>query len=128
MFGAKVDQKNDRITIFVPNIEAAQTLSNLEQNGMIAYTAANGLSHEAYQFKGRFIEMRDSTEEDRAIQDIHHNKVATLFKGIYPDEFVPGYVRYPSTAITFHVTETYIQTPGPGAGDQIHSSSDTADQ
>lgn len=128
VFGAKVDQENDRITIFVPNVEAEQTLSNLERNGLIAFTAANGISHEAYQFKGTFIEKRDSSDDDHAIQEIHMSKLETLFSGLYPDQFLSGYIRFPSTAITFHVTETFIQTPGPGAGDQIHSSSDTADK
>ena len=128
VFGAKVDREHDKITLFVPNVEAEQTLRNIDHNGMIAFTAADGLTHESFQFKGNFVEKRASTEEDRAVQDIHMSKWIAYFDGKYPNDLAPGYIAHPSTAITFHVTHIFIQTPGPGAGDQIHSTSDAANQ
>jgi|APSaa5957512535_1039671.scaffolds.fasta_scaffold191296_1 hypothetical protein len=127
VFGAKVDRENDRITVFAPNTELDQTQRNLEQNGMVAYTCADGLTHESYQFKGNMIELRETTDEERAIQDIHMSKWISYFDGVYPDGLTTGYVAHPSTAVTFQVKEIFVQTPGPDAGEQIHSPSATTD-
>lgn len=116
--GARVDAANDLITTFLPDVEAEQVKSDLNQNGMVAYTVVEGISHEAYQFKGRMVEMRPSTVEERAVQDIQQSKLVSHFH-MYPEIFFRGYTLYPSTAVTFRVEEAFVQTPGPGAGEKI---------
>lgn len=117
-FGLRVDAANDLITTFVPDIEAEQVMSDLARNGMVALTVAEAITNEAYQFKGRLLEARPTTDEERAVQDIHRDKLVSHYTH-YPDSFFGGYVRYPSTAVTFRVEEAFVQTPGPGAGERL---------
>jgi hypothetical protein len=74
VFGAVARGEEGAITLFDPNIEGEQSFRNLEDNGRVALTVAQASSHESYQFKGRFIDMRPSTAEERTIQDIHKQK------------------------------------------------------
>lgn len=117
-FGARVNGANDLITTFVPDIEADQVRNDLAKNGMITFTVVEAISHEAYQFKGRQVEMRPSTEEEQAVQGIHRSKLLSRYTQ-YPQALFGGYVLYPSTAITFRVEEAFVQTPGPGAGEKL---------
>lgn len=117
-FGARARGAEDLITAFVPDIEADQVKGDLAANGMVAYTVVDGISHEAYQFKGRLVEMRPTTDEERAVQDIHCSKLVAHFS-MYPESFFGGYTLYPSTAITFRVEAAFVQTPGPGAGEKL---------
>ncbi len=117
-FGARVDARNDLITTFVPDIEADQVKRDLSDNGTVAFNVANGISHECYQFKGKILEMRSTTAEERAIQEIHQTKLRTYYTK-YPEQLFPGFVIQPSTAVVFRVEEAFSQTPGPGAGDRL---------
>ena len=71
VFGALAKGEEGTITILVPDVEGEQSFRNLEDNGRVALTVAEAISHESHQFKGRSIELRPSTAEERAIQDIH---------------------------------------------------------
>ena len=117
-FGARVEAANDLITAFVPDIEAEQVKSNLAHNGLVAFTVAEAITHESYQFKGRLVDLRPSTAEERAVQDIHRSKLVSHYTK-YPEALFGGFVLYPSTAITFRVEEAFVQTPGPGAGEKL---------
>ena len=117
-FGARVDAANELITAFVPDIEGGEVLRDLARNGMAALTAVDGISHEAYQFKGRHVETRPSTAEERAVQDIHRSKLLSHYAS-YPEALFSGFVFHPSTAVTFRVEEAFVQTPGPGAGERL---------
>lgn len=114
-FGVRVAAAGDEITAFVPDIEIDLTRSNLSQNRLVALNVVHPISHESYQFKGKLKEMRPSTEEERAVQEILRAKVASLLI-MFPPELVTGYIGVPSTAVTFIVEEAFVQTPGPGAG------------
>lgn len=117
-FGARVQAADGLITAFVPDIEADQVKRDFAANGRLAYTVVEAITHEAYQFKGRLVEMRPSTEEERAVQDIHRSKLISRYTA-YPETFFGGFTLYPSTAITFRVEEAFVQTPGPGAGEKL---------
>jgi hypothetical protein len=122
-FGARVAAATDQITALVPDVEAERTKRNLEQNGLVAFTAVEPLSHEAYQFKGKLVEMRPSSEEERAVQDIHRSKLIAHV-AMFPRELFAGYELYPSTAVTFRVEDVFVQTPGPGAGRMLDLSAE----
>ena len=122
-FGAVADAEADTVTVFVPDIEGEQTLANVKANGHVSLTIVDP-SHEAYQFKGTYIDSRPSGGDDRAIQEIYLSKIVPHFaKFGFPEELMPGFVMDPSTALTFRLAEIYVQTPGPGAGDRIDVSS-----
>jgi hypothetical protein len=114
-FGARVSPSRDEITTFVPDIESETVRRNAEQNRLIAFTVIDGISHEAYQFKGKLVELRPSTEEEHAVQDIHRSKVISHMAK-FPRAIFEGFRLYPSTALTFRVEQVFAQTPGPDAG------------
>lgn len=118
VWGARADASRDLITVFVPDIEGGEVMADLRQNGVVALSLADGISHEAYQLKGRVVEVRPTMAEERAVQDIHQAKVVSHLS-MYPAEFFGGYRLYPSTAVTFRVEEAFMQTPGPGAGERL---------
>ncbi|MGH6981411.1 MAG: hypothetical protein ACREFC_09415, partial [Stellaceae bacterium] len=96
---------------------------NLADNGLVAMTAGEPRSHRNYQFKGRVVEVRPSTEADVVIRDLYRDKLISYFREEYfmplPDEFIGGYISEPSTTITFRVARIFNQTPGPNAGKPI---------
>ncbi len=119
-FGATVNAQEDTITFYVPNVEGAETLSNFEDNGMVALTASDASTHETYQFKGKCLAIRPSEDKDTTIQDIHRSKLISHLGALeYPEEFLTGFTIYPSTAVTFKVEDVFVQTPGPGAGNKV---------
>ena len=115
VFGARVSSDRDEITVFIPDIEAEQAKRNAEHNGQIAFTVADGISHESYQFKGKLVELRTTSEEERAVQDIHLAKVIS-YLWMHPKKLFEDFGLYPSTALTFRVEQVFAQTPGPDAG------------
>lgn len=114
-FGVRVAAASGEITAFVPDVEIARTKRNLEHNGLVAFTVADPVSHEAYQFKGKLTGMRPSNDEERAVQDIHRSKLISHTMKFSAGLFA-GFTFYPSTALTFRVEQIFVQTPGPGAG------------
>ena len=114
-FGARVEAAADTITVFLPDCEGGPLLAKLAADGTIAITVADGISHESYQFKGKLIETRPTTEEERAVQDILRSKLIT-YMAMFPEALFQGYTLYPSTAVSIRVAEVFNQTPGPGAG------------
>ncbi len=119
-FGATVNAQEDTITFYVPNVEGAKTLSNFEDNGMVALTVSDAATHETYQFKGPCLGMRPSGDKDTAIQDIHRSKLISHLGPLgYGEEMWSGFAISPSTAVTFKVEDAFVQTPGPGAGNKL---------
>ncbi len=117
--GVITDGPNDEITMYVADAYGAQALRNLEDNGMAALECGHGPAHESYQFKGRFIDSRPSTEQDKAVQELHKSKAVSHFTKEYGEQaggIFAGILLHPSTAIRFKVTEIFDQTPGPNAG------------
>jgi hypothetical protein len=114
-FGLRTSAATDEITAFVPDVEIAQTRSNLSQNGLVAVTILHPISHESYQLKGKLTAMRPTTDEERAVQEIQRSKLGSLLTNMLPG-IAQGYILAPSTAISFKVEEAFVQTPGPGAG------------
>ena len=77
-FGASLDNENNCVTCFVLSILAEPILENLKEKGRISFFF--GLpSHEAYQFKGQFLETREITEEELA----NTEKVLSVTKDMF---------------------------------------------
>jgi hypothetical protein len=123
VFGAFADAATDRISFFLPNVQCEPHLTNLADNGLVAFTTGEARSHKNYQFKGRVVEIRPSTASDAAIREVYRDKLITYFRQQYfiplPDKFFGDYIIDPSTTITFRVLKIFNQTPGPNAGRPI---------
>jgi hypothetical protein len=124
VMGARCLRTSDEIALFIPDAEIERTLRNVEHNGQVAATFVDPISHDAYQFKGKFGKLRPTTEEERAIQEIHREKINASLVNLlrFPAALALGYRIHPSTALTFKVEHVFVQTPGPGAGRQLELS------
>lgn len=120
--GAVVEDDRRTVTFFVPESRSERLLSDLRDNGRVAFTFG-WVSHEAYQLKGPYLSARPTTAEDVALQDAYRAKLLAAVRKIYPEEIARPYalgVAYqPGVAVTFRVEEVYLQTPGPGAGTRM---------
>jgi hypothetical protein len=120
--GAVVHDDRQTVTFFVPESRSATLLSNLQDNGRVAFDFG-WISHEAYQLKGTYLSSRPATAEDVAGQEAYRKRVLTAIRQAYPEELarplVLGYRYRPGVAVTFRVAEVYLQTPGPGAGRRL---------
>ena len=120
ILGAKADAENDHIAIFLPDLAGPRVLHDLGDNGMVALTVCDAISHEAYQFKGTFVDARPSDDQNMAVQDIYKSKMIVHHRQMgLPDGYWGDMLYYPSTAVTFEVKDVFVQTPGPGAGEKI---------
>ena len=120
--GAVVDDDRRTVTFFVPESRSARLLSDLQDNGRVAFSFGLA-SHEAYQLKGTFLASRPTTRDDVALQDAYRTKLFAAARKIYPEEIARPYalgVAYqPGVAVSFRVEEVFLQTPGPGAGTRM---------
>src|ERR1051326_8316514 len=55
------------ITIFIPQVTAEKTLSNLKDNGRIAVTCVFPIGNISYQFKGKYISHEDVNGADETL-------------------------------------------------------------
>jgi hypothetical protein len=120
--GARADGAKDEITVYIADVFGARVLRNLEDNGLIAVTVGHGPAHETFQFKGRFIEARPSSEQDFAVQEIYRSKTSAHYGGEYGEDIrglFDSLPYHPSIAVRFKVTEIFDQTPGPNAGSRV---------
>ena len=118
--GASLDNENNTVTCFVLSLLAEPILKNLREKGRVSFFF--GLpSHEAYQFKGQFLETREITEEELA----NTEKVLSVTKDMFDSVGIPReavermFGTPPNLGITFRVERVFIQTPGPEAGQEI---------
>ena len=120
--GVFADAVADRISFFLPRVQAQPHLDNIADNGFVALAAGDGLTSQNFQFKGKVIDIRDSMPADAAVRDLYHDKLlAYMHRWPFqiPDELVTGYIVDPSVTITFRVAKIFNQTPGPGAGKPV---------
>lgn len=118
--GVRVDGPSDRVTIFLPKVVAARPLANIAAQPKVALTVIFPPKHESYQLKGRVTEVRDATEAETGLQEVFLTKAINSVESVgLPTDFVRRVVPTPSHAVTFTVTDIFLQTPGPGAGSRI---------
>ena len=83
--GASLDNENNTVTCFVLSLLAEPILKNLREKGRVSFFF--GLpSHEAYQFKGQFLETREITEEELA----NTEKVLSVTKDMFDSIGIPS--------------------------------------
>ncbi|MFQ5973997.1 MAG: pyridoxamine 5'-phosphate oxidase family protein [Alphaproteobacteria bacterium] len=119
---AVVHDDRRTVTFFVPESRSARLLSDLRDNGRIAFDFG-WVSHEAYQLKGAYLSSRPTTDEDVARQEAYRRKFLAAVRQAYPEEIARplalGFAYNPGVAVTFRAEEVFLQTPGPGAGTRM---------
>lgn len=109
-----------RVTVYLPVATSATSVANLRENGAIAVTLSQPLTHRTVQLKGRAESIRPAREDEReAVERQAAGFDAEVVAIGLPPEAVRRRTRWPCHAVTFAVAEAYEQTPGPNAGEPI---------
>lgn len=119
--GVSFDSSASLLTCFVIKSECEQILKCLSESGRISFYVGM-VSHEAYNFKGQFVNFNSISENDAKVSKEYRNNVINTISniGISIEAATEKYGKVPDTAITFKVDKVFIQTPGPDAGKLIN--------
>jgi hypothetical protein len=106
--------------LFLPCVGAGPTLQNLTTTRRIAVSLAQLGTHRAVQLKGTLFELALASETERTEMD-------RLFTGIldrlayvgFPRAIINNVSRWPSWRVDFDITDVFVQTPGPHAGQRL---------
>ncbi len=120
VLGAKVNPDGDSFTCFIPKAVTDKLVSYLDACNKTAVTMATIPSHEAYQFKGTCISVREADDSELTYAQAYLDKMVAFTSqfGI-PEEAFSNFIVDPSIAVTIKIEEIYDQTPGPEAGKLI---------
>lgn len=121
--GAIVHPDRDRLTVFLPVQASTRAVANLRDNGLIAVGFSNMLDHKTIQVKGKAEEIRPATDEERAVVTRYHAAFAEILYMVGIPRGTSGRFNvWPSVAVTFRVSDLFLQTPGPKAGERLGAS------
>ena len=119
-YAAVVSPDRRRIDLVVPNGLGDRTITNLKDNGQIAVAFSRAIDHVSVQVKGTCVEMRPTTDDDRATVERFR---AAYIEGLYligmPRSLTGRFRALPGTMVGFEVSEVFNQTPGPRAGEKM---------
>lgn len=123
----------DRRTVegWVREDQGRQFLADVRATGRVAAVFSEPYTNLAVQFKGRGASVRAATRDDEAFLREHvGNIVRELARLNFPEAFVRNFFEQPWTllaAVRFEACETFVQTPGPRAGQPLASGEATGE-
>lgn len=116
-FGVRLDPDGRHATVFVPARIASIVMGNLRDNGQMALSAVSPTDNRAVQIKGVWLGERRIDDDDRAFLLQYRDGVAHVLNLVgVPRSRWRQVAWSPTLALRMEVRETYVQTPGPGAG------------
>lgn len=118
-WGIRVADSGSRVTIFLTETVSRQTLVNLRSNGLIAISCTRPTDHVTCQLKGRVRSIRPANQHDQDTSARWQKDFAgeLLAVGV-PPRLCEAWITQPALAIDIDVTDVFVQTPGPGAGEK----------
>lgn len=120
----KVDADGRHLEVYLAAAAAARILPDLQSNGQAAVGFGRPVDDRSCQVKGLFIGVRDAGEDDRPIITGQWDRfLANLEKIGIPRAATRAWITWPVVAIRLRANAIFDQTPGPGAGAQIRSTS-----
>lgn len=115
-----VDADRQHLTAYLPSLDAAAVLADLDANGQAALAFARPTDDRACQIKGECVSVRDAEPAERTrVQDQWQGLIAQLAMVGIPPEASHGWTSWPCVAVRLRVTAAFDQTPGPGAGSRL---------
>jgi hypothetical protein len=129
--GWRVGADGRTLTALVAEHFTAHLVESLQDNGELALTVEEFLSHETYQFKGRYLRHRLLDEEDLEVVGRIRERFFKNIRQFYadtPEHVLNAFVLAPALAVDFDVREIFLQTPGPGAGARLAPPPESAGQ
>jgi hypothetical protein len=120
--GARARAADCVVTVYLPQAASAQTVANVLSNGRIAVTFSRPLTHYSIQLKGTCSGPRESSEEDRAVQQRYRAAYAEQLHAVgLPRATAARLAWWPSVALDIVVEDLFVQTPGPNAGRRLET-------
>ena len=118
--GQTFDNEKNTITCFTIEKSSNVLLENLYETKRVSFYIGMA-SHEAYQFKGEFINSHNMSTLENNISAKYCKSCIEILKNFgMTDEFVNNsYGKMPNIGITFKIEKIFVQTPGPSAGTEI---------
>ena len=118
--GSRFDQSNDIISCFFVKGECVEIIKYLNDSGRVSLFVGM-VSHEAYNFKGKFIECFDLSVDDIEYSKNYLKNVMETVEslGLPREAVLNKYDMVPDIGIRFKVDKVFVQTPGPEAGKEI---------
>ena len=94
----------------------------MEENGK-ATVFIGVVSHEAYQFKGEFVEAKTLSSEEQEVSEKNRNQFIEIMGGMgLPRPAVERLFGVePDIGITLKINDVFVQTPGPEAGKRLET-------
>ena len=119
-FGVRMDPGGEAVEIVVSRRQWPMTIANIEANGALAMTASEPETYRTYQLKG-LASSRPANEADGLLAEAYAQKLSDHLKALGVAWAFIGYyfVLDDLVVVRLQVTEIYIQTPGPKAGQPI---------
>ena len=119
-FAAVVEPDREHVVVFVHASVAGELVRDLAENPRLALTFGRPVDHRTCQIKGAFLGSREATADDREEVERQAEGFARSLETIgISRALMAGWSAWPAVALRFRVTETYEQTPGPGAGERL---------
>jgi hypothetical protein len=125
--GFRVSPDRKSVVCLFPDASSEHLSSSLSENGEIALTVSEPVSHETYQLKGKLLRLGAVEEDDFPIYaDCVERAVEALGPLLGSSaQVLRENVPPPVLRVVFEVREIYDQTPGPGAGRRVFPSEKT---
>lgn len=119
-WGIRAEHDGASVTIFLTEAISGRTLENLRENGQAAIACTRPTDHVACQIKGRLRTIRPAAPSDRdCSRNWHRDFVEELVAIGVPAPICEAWITEPALAVEIHVTDVFLQTPGPGAGERV---------
>lgn len=116
-FGLRPRDDGREVTVFLPESMTVPTMANLRDNGQMAVTMVCATTSRSVQIKGVWAGERRTDENDRAFLEAYRDALLTEMGMVgVPRSVWQRLSWWPCLALRMEVRETYVQTPGPGAG------------
>tara|TARA_A100001015_G_scaffold235067_1_gene266748 strand:+ start:4156 stop:4614 length:459 start_codon:yes stop_codon:yes gene_type:complete len=119
-FGVNVDSDNDMITAFLVSSLSVRLIDHVKESRRVSFFCGL-ISHEAYNFKGRMIEIYNLETKEILISKKYCEDIKKTLAEIGISTEAANYMvkHEPDIGIKFHVENIFKQTPGPEAGKEL---------
>ena len=119
-WGIRVTEDRKSVTIFLTEAISQKTLQNLRENEHIAISCTRPTDHMACQLKGRLRTIRPAGQrDDESSRRWHRDFLEELVAIGVPAQLCEAWITQPALAVDIEVTDVFLQTPGPGAGEKL---------
>jgi hypothetical protein len=118
--GSRMTRDRRTVTVFVPRALLGATLANLEDNGQVAVNIVRPSDDKTIQLKGVYQGSREANEKDRALLELQRGGMIEQLSLVgLPRAVGRRLAWWPALAIDIAVSDVYVGTPGPGAGQRL---------